>query len=64
MTVKCALCEAELDKIPIALSKKLLGRKITRFYCLSCLANYLDITVDDLLAKVEDFKEQGCTLFL
>jgi hypothetical protein len=48
----------------IALSKKLLGRKITSFYCLSCLANYLDITVDELLAKVEDFKEQDCALFL
>jgi hypothetical protein len=61
---KCYLCEAELDKIPIGLNKKLLGKEVKRFYCLACLANYLDVTVDELLAKVEEFKEQGCTLFL
>ena len=61
--IKCYLCEAELDKIAVGLNKKLLGIKVTRFYCLSCLANYLDVTVEELLAKVEEFKEQGCTLF-
>jgi hypothetical protein len=60
----CYVCGKEtLSKIEIALSRKLLGRKITRFYCLSCLANYLDVTAPELLAKVEEFKEQGCTLF-
>ncbi len=60
---KCYLCDAELDKISIGLNKKLLGRNVKRFHCLSCLANYLDVTVEDLLAKVEEFKEQGCKLF-
>jgi hypothetical protein len=60
---KCHLCETELDKTAVALNKKLLDIKVTRFYCLDCLANYLDVTIDDLLAKVEEFKEQGCTLF-
>ena len=62
-TVKCHMCEAELDKIAIELNKKFHGRKATKFFCLSCLAEYLDITIEDLLAKVEDFKAQGCTLF-
>ncbi|MDR3320095.1 MAG: hypothetical protein LBS77_04025 [Desulfovibrio sp.] len=61
--VKCRLCEAELDNIAVGLNKKLLGIKVTRFYCLSCFANYLDVTVEELLAKVEEFKEQGCKLF-
>ena len=61
--IKCLLCEAKLDKIAVGLNKKLLGMKIIRFYCLSCLANYLDVTVEELLAKVEDFKAQGCKLF-
>jgi hypothetical protein len=61
--IKCRLCETELDKTAVGLNKKLLDGKITRFYCLSCLANYLDVTIDELLAKVEEFKEQGCTLF-
>jgi hypothetical protein len=61
--IKCRLCETELDKTAVGLNKKLLDAKVTRFYCLSCLANYLDVTIDELFAKVEEFKEQGCTLF-
>jgi hypothetical protein len=61
--VNCYLCETGLDKIVISLNKKLLGRKIARFYCLNCLAEYLEVTPDELLAKVEEFKAQGCKLF-
>jgi len=60
---KCYLCESNLDKIAVGLNKKLLGRNIIRFYCIDCLANHLDVTVEDLLGKVEDFKLQGCKLF-
>ena len=60
---KCYLCESELNKVEIGLSKKFMGRSMTRFYCINCLAEYLDISVEDLLAKVEDFKLQGCALF-
>ena len=61
--IKCRLCEAEPDKIAVGLNKKLIGVKITRFYCLNCLAECLEVTVEELLAKVEDFKAQGCKLF-
>jgi predicted nucleic-acid-binding Zn-ribbon protein len=61
--IKCRLCEDELDKIAVGLNKKLFGIKLTRFYCMSCLANYLDVTVEELFAKAEEFKEQGCKLF-
>ena len=60
---KCYLCEDEVDKNAKGLNKKLLDMKATRFYCISCLANYLDVKVEDLIAKIEEFKEQGCTLF-
>jgi len=46
------------------LSKKLLGRNIKKFLCLNCLANYLEVTPEDLLVKAEEFKAQGCSLFL
>lgn len=60
----CRVCLKEhLSKDEIALCKKLLGREITTFYCLDCLADFLDCTVDDLLIKIEEFKEQGCALF-
>ena len=61
--IKCCLCDDELDKIEAGLCKKLLGSKKTPFYCLSCLGNHLDVTSEELLEKVEEFKEQGCTLF-
>lgn len=61
--VKCKLCENELDKTAIGLTRKLLGKNSKRFYCLACLAEYFDVTVEELLVKVEEFKEEGCTLF-
>jgi len=62
-TVRCVLCENELDKIAVGLNKKFHGKKITKFYCLSCFAEHLDVTIDDLLSKAEEFKAQGCELF-
>ena len=60
---KCTLCELMLDKDAIGLTKKLLDKNAKKFYCLDCLANYLDVSTDDLYAKLEEFKEQGCVLF-
>lgn len=62
-SAKCSLCRVELDKIAVGLNKKLLGKRATQLYCLSCLANHLDTTVEELLEKVDEFREQGCTLF-
>ena len=60
----CYICGREiLGKNEIGLNKKLHGRKVTRFYCLACLAETLEVTVEELLAKIEDFKSQGCKLF-
>ncbi len=61
--VICYLCNSELKKDYVALNHKLLGRNINKYMCLSCLGDYLDCTVDDLLVKIEEFKEQGCALF-
>lgn len=62
--VVCFACgKKQLHKDEIGLNKKMLGRDIKQFYCLECFAEYLDVTTEELLAKVEEFKEQGCTLF-
>lgn len=59
----CDSCGERLQKDCIALNKKLLGRSIYKFLCLHCLGDFLDCTVEDLLIKIEEFKEQGCILF-
>lgn len=54
----------ELSKDDIALCKKMLGKKIKQFFCREHLAEVLDTDIDTLTEKVEQFKEEGCTLFL
>ena len=60
----CYVCgKKPLSKNESGLTKKLLGKNTREFYCLDCLAEYLEVTTDELLAKIEEFKEEGCTLF-
>lgn len=60
----CRSCgKPNLDKDTIGINKKLLGTSIIDFYCLDCLASLLDVEVEDILDKIEEFKEEGCTLF-
>ena len=33
------------------------------FYCIECLANFLEVEPQDILDKIEDFKNEGCKLF-
>jgi biotin operon repressor len=60
----CISCgKDKLSKNTIGINKKLLGEKIESFYCIDCLADYLQVTEQDILDKIEEFKEQGCKLF-
>ena len=52
-----------LTKDEIGLTKKIIDKKTAIFYCLPCLAEYLEVTEEELLAKIEEFKSEGCTLF-
>lgn len=62
-TSNCKKCGAILDKDTIALNKKLLSINLKEFCCLECLADTFDCSVEDLKIKIEEFKEEGCTLF-
>ena len=65
MKNNCVICGKEhLNKDTIGINKKLLGEDIENFYCLDCLAEYLGCTVDEFLDKIEEFKEEGCKLFV
>lgn len=59
----CIKCRNELDKNAIGLNYKYLGTKISKFYCMKCLAEYLGISLDDLYRQIEYFKAAGCTFF-
>ncbi len=61
--ISCMYCEKILSKNSIALNKKLLGRNTKKAMCITCLADYLGCDKEDLFVKIEEFKEQGCTLF-
>ena len=60
----CINCGIEIkSKDCIGANRKLISIDTTTFYCMNCFAEYLDCSVSDLQQKIEEFKEQGCTLF-
>ena len=62
--ILCCDCKEPLKKDEIALSKKLIDVDTEDLYCLNSLSEVIGCTVDDLKDKIQEFKEQGCTLFL
>ena len=52
-----------MTKNEIGINIKLLGEKTEAYYCMDCLADYLEVSIQDILDKIEEFKEEGCKLF-
>lgn len=64
MMNNCIICgQKSLDKDTIGINKKMLGKKIKQVYCIACLSEYLECSVQELMDKIEEFKEAGCTEF-
>ena len=64
MKITCEVCRKDnIEKDVVALNKKLFNKDIKSFYCLKCMAENLEVTEEELLAKIEEFKNEGCTLF-
>ncbi len=60
----CYVCgKQNLSKDEIGITKKLLGKNEQRMFCLSCLAEQLEVTEEELVDKINEFKEEGCKLF-
>lgn len=60
----CYICgKKNLSKNEIGLTKKLMGKSSKKFYCISCLAEQLEVTTEELQDKIEEFKNEGCKLF-
>ena len=65
MKIDCVICGKEQpEKDTTGINDKMLGENIDNFYCMDCLAEYLGCTVQELLDKIEEFKEEGCKLFM
>lgn len=63
-SVDCFACgKKQLSRDELGLNRKMIGREIKQFYCLECFAEYFDVTTEELLAKIEEFKAEGCVLF-
>ena len=45
------------------MTRKMINRGTTEFYCLHCLADHFGVSVDILRSKIAEFKAMGCTLF-
>ena len=60
---KCVCCGGELENDEIAITKKLVNRGATEFYCKGCLAERFKITIEDVDSLIEKFREAGCGLF-
>ena len=55
----CYVCgKTPLSKDEVGLNKKLIDTKLLTFYCIDCLAEYLEVTTEELINKIEEFKEE------
>lgn len=61
--INCAYCSKEkLSKNDIGLNKKLINPG-ERIMCLTCMAEYLETTEEELKEIIKKFKQEGCALF-
>ncbi len=60
----CLKCTKELAPLDIAMHRKMVNRKADSFMCLDCLGEHFNITREMLEEKAEQFKKNGCSLFL
>ena len=51
--IECCECEKALKKDEVALCKKLLGTDTEDYYCIDCLAEYLECTKNDIEIKIQ-----------
>ena len=62
--VMCIDCGRQLTKDEVALNKKMISLDIKEFRCLNCMSVSFECDIEDLKIKIDEFKEQGCTLFI
>ncbi len=61
--MNCIKCQKNLAGLDVALTKKLLGKALTNFLCIDCLAKEFNVSKELLIEKARQFKSTGCLLF-
>lgn len=59
----CASCGKILTHDEVAVTKKLINRGATTYYCVDCLAKHFEVQPADIEERIRHFKATGCTLF-
>lgn len=59
----CKKCARELKADEVGLNLKLIDRSGKEFLCIDCLAAYLKLPREDLIAMADRFRKTGCVLF-
>lgn len=59
----CCKCAASISRDEIAITKRLINRGATKYYCTACLAEAFGITAEDIERSIRHYKQIGCTLF-
>lgn len=57
-------CQRELTADEIGLHKKMINRGATEHMCITCLAAFFHCEESLLERKIEQFRAQGCLLFV
>jgi len=60
---QCLDCHVPLRKDEIAITRRMIGRGVTQYLCIKCLALRLQISPDAIKEKIKDYKALGCVLF-
>ena len=59
----CVDCNQPLHRDEVAISRRLIGRGITRYCCIGCLAERLKVDPTVIKLKIQEYRELGCSLF-
>lgn len=59
----CCGCAVSIEKDEIAITKRLVNRGTTSYYCRTCLADAFGVTTEDIDRCIQHYKRIGCILF-
>lgn len=60
----CMHCGRPLTHDEIAIYRKMVSRAAKEYMCKTCLAQYFDVDESKIDQKIQQYKRQGCLLFV